>query len=48
MDLADDIRAQKEIHAAKQQLWADELVPVGGKENTPEVRKMFKGNVHEI
>jgi len=39
MDLADDIRAQKEIHEAKQKLWSEELEPVG-KENTPEV-EMF-------
>ena len=36
MDLADDIRAQKEIHAAKHQIWEAELTPVG-KENTDEV-----------
>lgn len=38
MDLADDIRAQKEIHAAKHQIWEAELTPVG-KENTDEAKK---------
>ncbi|XP_023346376.1 uncharacterized protein LOC111715290 isoform X2 [Eurytemora carolleeae] len=38
MDLADDIRAQKEIHEAKQKLWSEELEPVG-KENTPEAKE---------
>ena len=36
MDLADDIRAQKEIHQAKQTDWEQNLTPEG-KENTQEV-----------
>ena len=37
MDLADDIRAQKEICAAKQSEWDDNLTPSNPKENTDEV-----------
>ena len=37
MDLADDIRAQKEICSAKQTEWDDNLAPSNSKENTDEV-----------
>ena len=37
MDLADDIRAQKEICASKQSEWSDNLAPSNTKENTDEV-----------
>ena len=46
MDLADDIRAQKEIHQAKAELWDAELTPVG-KENTDEAKK-FVSRMAEI
>jgi len=39
MDLADDIRAQKEICAAKQGEWDDNLTPSNPKENTDEAKK---------
>lgn len=39
MDLADDIRAQKEICAAKQSEWSDNLAPSTPKENTDEAKK---------
>eukprot|EP00088_Acartia_fossae_P038497 TRINITY_DN3992_c0_g1_i5.p1 TRINITY_DN3992_c0_g1~~TRINITY_DN3992_c0_g1_i5.p1 ORF type:complete len:611 (-),score=263.36 TRINITY_DN3992_c0_g1_i5:389-2221(-) len=39
MDLADDIRAQKEICAAKQSEWDDNLQPSNSKENTDEAKK---------
>jgi len=38
MDLADDIRAQKEIQVAKQKDWEDNLAPEG-KENTAEAKE---------
>ena len=41
MDLADDIRAQKEICAAKQSEWDDNLQPSNSKENTDEVKFLF-------
>jgi len=40
MDLADDIRAQKEICAAKQSEWDDNLTPSNPKENTDEAKKL--------
>jgi len=46
MDLADDIRAQKEIHAAKQTEWDDNLRPEG-KENSAEA-KDFETRMSEI
>merc|ERR1719239_947737 len=46
MDLADDIRAQKEIHQAKQELWDSELTPTG-KENTDEAKK-FVSRMAEV
>jgi hypothetical protein len=46
MDLADDIRAQKEIHQAKQELWDSELTPAG-KENTDEAKK-FVSRMAEV
>jgi len=46
MDLADDIRAQKEIHEAKQKEWDDNLTPEG-KENTPEAKE-FVSRMSEI
>jgi len=39
MDLADDIRAQKEICSAKQTEWDDNLAPSNSKENTDEAKK---------
>jgi len=39
MDLADDIRAQKEICASKQSEWSDNLAPSNTKENTDEAKK---------
>ena len=41
MDLADDIRAQKEICAAKQSEWDDNLTPSNPKENTDEVAYFY-------
>jgi len=46
MDLADDIRAQKEIHTAKQTEWEDNLRPEG-KENTAEAKE-FVTRMSEI
>jgi len=46
MDLADDIRAQKEIHACKKKLWETELTPTG-KENTDESKK-FETRMEEV
>merc|ERR1711915_730921 len=46
MDLADDIRAQKEIHQAKQTDWEQNLTPEG-KENTQEAKK-FETRMEEV